>query len=140
MSLEVGWKGRHGDPPALEGDVLFEPENSPLCGHSKVRARGWAFAHTAPCASPAMTLTTLSCSLLSSKRAGITRMLFIALALSSSMCLVCGNKNRFVLKSTWNKAPALYSPTLSGSSNIKPEKPPQPRGASRDTKTERSEA
>lgn len=30
----------YGDPPALEGDLLFEPGSNPLCGHSGVRARG----------------------------------------------------------------------------------------------------
>lgn len=132
----MGWSGRHGDRVHWRWTRSLSQRTSPLCDHSEVQPRGRAFAHVASCTCPAVTLTTLSYSLLSSKRAGVTCLLFSALALSSSMCLVYGNKNRFVLKSTWNKAPDPYSSKLSGSSNTKPEKPSQPRGASRDMKTE----
>ena len=101
--MEVGWSGRHGDCVHWRWTCSLSQRTSPLCDHSEVQPRGRAFAHVASCTCPAVTLITLSYSLLSSKRAGVTCLLFSALALSSSMCLAYGNKNRFVLKSNGTK-------------------------------------
>lgn len=87
----------HLNPGGAAGELGFQPVHWPICDHSSWHNRRQVGASMALCAS-CNDATTLYYSLLNCQRAGITCILFIALSLSSSVCLVHGNKNIFVLK------------------------------------------
>mgnify|MGYP006951421581 CR=1 FL=1 len=102
----------------------------PVCDPSPIHTKRWVCASTTSCASCAMTLTIIYYSLLNSRRAGITCILFIALSLSSSTCLVYGKKNMVKKKKgIWNKIVDHYFSKPSGPTKIKSETTSQPRGA-----------